>query len=195
MPRLWRALVALTMVLAVLAPVGTHRTAAAAGPMRPVGATITINNWVDPDTGTSTGPFVTTGGEATAPYYDCAQSVGTARVTVVCSRRPMVWDDFGCAGCPIDIMTVLTPQCARVDVHATTSVQGGWVGGRAACSSGTTQVWSPTAISIHGGPHAYGESASMSFAPFVAKQLICEAGDTGNVPPTPDYSVTCTFSG
>jgi hypothetical protein len=195
MSRLWRVWVSIPLVLAVSTPVGTQRTAVATEPMRPVAATITINDWADPSTGVSTGPFVTTGGEASSPWYECFQSVGTARVTVVCSRRPTVGDGIRCPQCPIDISSLITPECAQVDAYALTSFQGGWVGGRAACSSGTTQVWTPTAISIHGGPHAYGETASMSFAPFVAQQLICEAGDTGNVPPTPDYSVTCTFSG
>ncbi|HEX8002154.1 MAG TPA: hypothetical protein VF519_05620 [Mycobacteriales bacterium] len=185
-----RAFVVLPVLLA-LTVTGPARPGTAEDSTRPVAATISISDWGP------LGRVVEVTGDAATPQYDCRQSVGAASFTVMCVRgRPLLDLDASCESCPMTISVAdPTPRCARADVHATTSYNGGWVGGRAGCQSGLTRWWTWYAISVHGGPHVWGEDASKSFPPMNADVLLCEAGSTGSVGPTADYAVTCTFSG
>ncbi|HEV2891363.1 MAG TPA: hypothetical protein VGX28_13405 [Frankiaceae bacterium] len=184
-----RAFVVLPALLALTAA-GPAQPAAAEGGSRPVVATISITDWGP------LGRVVEVTGDAASPDYSCFQSVGAASFTVRCVREPILDFEASCELCPVNIsLADATPRCARADVHATTSYNGGWVGARAGCQSGLTRWWTQYAISVHGGPHAWGEDASMSFPAMNADVLLCEAGSTGTVGPTPDYAVTCAFSG
>lgn len=186
-----RAFVVLAVLVAFAASGSARPGAAAEGSTRPVVATISISDWGP------LGRVVELTGDAASPEYACIQSVGSSGVTVRCVReRALLRYELTCQLCPVNIsLSDFTPRCARVDVHATTSYTGGWVGARAGCHSGLLQAWTPFVISIHGGPHAGGEYGSLSFTPMSADVLVCEAGSTGSVSATPDYAVTCTFSG